>query len=155
MRLCVNEIAHLALQGWPTSTQPDGTLDAQIAVAVALAESGGDTYAIGTNVISSKPSSGSQDLGLWQINNWYHREKLLRTPAWRDPWVALSLAVQVWHEGGWKLWATFNGSSPTYLRWMPAAGVGLLQPIPPPGGTPTPVQKTALGLSPAAPPRDV
>lgn len=151
MILCANEIAYLAVQGWGTTTQPDGTPNALLAVAICYGESGGDFSAIGQNVVSDKPSSGSQDLGGWQINNYWHREKLLRTPAWRDPWVALSLAVQVFHEAGqsWKPWHAFTGGG--YQKHLPKATIALLQPWAPPGGTLTASQKTALGLSPASP----
>lgn len=151
MILCANELGYLALQGWGTTAQPDGTPNALIAVAVAYAESAGDTYAIGQNIDSDKPSSGSQDLGLWQINNYWHREKLLRTPAWRDPWVSLSLAVQVFEEGGrlWKPWHTFTSAS--YQKHLARARVGLLQPWAPPGGRLTSTQRKALGLRDNAP----
>jgi hypothetical protein len=168
MILCANEIAYLAHQGWGDSAQPDGTLNAVIAVAVCYGESRGDFSAIYQNKDSTKPSSGSQDLGGWMINSYWHRDKLLRTPAWRDPWVALSLAVQVFHEWsrrpgnppGWEAWKAFKpdplpdgtAPKPSYLSHLAKARTGMLAPWAPPGGTPTATQRTALGLSPTSPP---
>jgi hypothetical protein len=168
MILCANEIAYLAVQGWGETTQPDGTPNALIAVAVCYGESRGDFSAIYQNKDSAKPSSGSQDLGGWMINNYWHRDKLLRTPAWRDPWVALSLAVQVFREwerrpekpSGWEAWKAYKPDAlpdgtvpkPSYLGHLAKAKVGLLAPMAPPGGMPSATTRTALGLSPAAPP---
>lgn len=148
MILCANEIAYLALQGWGSTTQPDGTPNALIAIAVCYGESGGETNAIGQNVESDKVTTASQDLGLWQINNYWHAAKLARTPAWRDPWVALSLAVQCFEEakGTWKPWHAFTGG--IYLKHLAKAQQGLRTPFPPPGGTPTPATRAHLQLPP-------
>ena len=114
MKLCANELAFLALQGWGWETitiEGVEVLQAQVAIAVCYGESGGDPYAIGQNIISEKDSTGSQDLGLWQINNYWHGAKLQALPQWRDPWAALALAVQCHKEakGVWKPWHAFTG----------------------------------------------
>jgi hypothetical protein len=56
---------------------------------VALAESGGDTDALGVNDKGTAPTPppvtwGSYDCGLWQVNNYWHGAKMV-TLNWRDP----------------------------------------------------------------------
>lgn len=84
--------------------------DVTIAVAVALAESGGRTDATNRN------SNGSIDRGLMQINS-VHDEM----PGNRfDPLTNMRLAFAIkTRRGSWKDWATFN--SGRYALYMPVA----------------------------------
>src|SRR3954466_12788434 len=96
MILCMNEIAWLAQKSsWPKA-------DHQTLIAVAWAESKGNTEAIGTNPSykdATKTSgwtdlSASQDLGLLQINNYWHAKNkmLAKGLDWRDPADNIELA---------------------------------------------------------------
>lgn len=77
--------------------------DLVIAVAVALAESAGNPYAVNTNV------NGSVDHGLWQIND-INRDALA-IGDWRDPAVNARMARIVWKRQGWHAWVTYNHNS--------------------------------------------
>lgn len=99
--------------------------DVVTAVAVALAESGGDTEATHQN------NDGSTDYGLWQINS-VHRE-LLAGKQWKDPLVNAQMAYEVWKGSGWRAWSTYNNGM--ILVHMPAAIAGARNParnLPPP-----------------------
>lgn len=122
MKLCPPEIAFVAARVWTGS-------DIEMAVAIAMAESAGDTDAMGRNTGGSHP--GSYDLGLWQINHYYHGDKLVKNPAWRDPYINALLAYQVFKEGGWKLWSTFKGDPPSYTKWTNEAALAVAKPFPP------------------------
>ena len=85
MRLSPNEIAYVAAQHWSGD-------DLMIAVAVCIAESGGDTEALGrSSAVDS--NTGNRDHGLWQISNRWHQLRgdgkpgrlLLAGASWRDP----------------------------------------------------------------------
>lgn len=81
--------------------------DAAVAVAVALAESGGRAGAMHTN------ANGSHDYGMWQINYESHKD-LMDKPgmeiAWADPLVNAQTAHTVWQQSGgsFKPWSSFN-----------------------------------------------
>lgn len=89
--------------------------DLTIAVAVALAESGGDPSATHKN----SDKYGSTDLGEWQINNYWHRD-LLAKYNWSDP---AANAQMMWiiktQRGGWSQWSTFNSGA--FFKYMPRA----------------------------------
>lgn len=134
MKLSPNEIAYLAKPHW------GGVLDDWItSVAVCLAESGGDTEALG-----HIDSSGNWDHGLWQISNRWHQltgdgkpgRLLIAGATWRDPYVNAQLAKQVFDERvrmkqpGWSAWAVFNsGAHKTYI---PDATLAVKAPWAPP-----------------------
>lgn len=83
-----------------------------VAVAVALAETGGD--ALATNVAGNWPP-GSKDRGLWQINSYWHPEVTDRQAF--DPASAAAAAYRISRGGqDWTPWATFVSGS--YLRYM-------------------------------------
>jgi hypothetical protein len=90
------QIAQLARNAGFTGT------DVVIAVAVALAESGGRT-----DIVSPRNHNGSIDRGLTQINSIHGDFN------WRDPQTNMNKAYQIWREAGrsWKPWSTFNSGS--------------------------------------------
>lgn len=98
--------------------------DVAVAVAVALAESGGRTDAVG-----DKSIGGSY--GLWQIYSKAH--PWITSQNWSDPAVNARAAKRVFDEAGgsWRPWSTFkNGSAATYQNTgtMAAAQVGFVIP---------------------------
>lgn len=104
MALSANDIAAAA-----TSAGFSGN-DVRIAVAVALAESGGRPDATHRN------SNGSTDYGLWQINS-VHKE-ILSAGTWSNPTDNARMAYQVWKNAGgkWTPWTTYKTGA--YLRFM-------------------------------------
>jgi uncharacterized protein YukE len=91
--------------GFPESEIPT-------AVAVALAESGGDT------LLQNQNRNGSIDKGLWQINSSAHPEKLAGMGDWTDPQANANMAEAVWEEAGkrWRPWVSYNHNS--HLQYM-------------------------------------
>ena len=87
--------------------------DLIIAVAVALAESGGDPAAV----------SRTHDYGLWQIHAAAWPD--LMTPGvmaagtWKTPTVNAAFAHHIWRWGGWRPWSTYTSGS--YQRYMARA----------------------------------
>lgn len=73
------------------------------AVAVALAESGGDATARNTS-----NSDGSVDHGLWQINSVHAAD--LAAGNWRDPFDNARMAHAVWSRAGrkWTPWVAWD-----------------------------------------------
>lgn len=89
--------------------------DLTLSVAVALAESDGNTAATHRN----SDSRGTTDLGVWQINNYWHRD-LLAKYAWSDPYANAQMAFIIkTQRGGWQQWSTFNHG--TFFKYMPRA----------------------------------
>ncbi len=76
-----------------------------IAVAIALAESGGRDDATHDN------PNGSTDYGLWQINS-VHTD-ILGSGDWRDPQVNARMARVVYEQSGAKFtpWSTYNSGA--------------------------------------------
>lgn len=94
------------LAGWAK-----GSSDLTIAVAVALAESGGDAAQI-----SGPNTNGSHDYGLWQINDFAHPDLIKPGADWSNPLVNAQMAHTVWAHGGWHAWSTYNsGAYATHL----------------------------------------
>lgn len=81
-----------------------GQNDLATAVAVALAESGGNPLAHNR----SEPD-GSQSFGLWQINS-VHSD-LLSSGNWRDPASNARMAFVIFQRRGWTAWGAFNNLS--------------------------------------------
>lgn len=108
------QIATLARNaGWKGTDLP-------IAVAVALAESGGDTAARGdTGLVTSK---WGPSIGLWQIRS-LNAEKGKGTTrdelANVDPATNARHAHEIWQGQGWGPWTTFGVGK--YLLFMPRA----------------------------------
>jgi hypothetical protein len=84
-----------------------------IAVAVALAESGGNPAATHYN------SNGSTDYGLWQINSVH--ASLLSGGTWSDPLSNAKMAYSVWQGSGWQAWTTYKTGA--YLANMGKAAL--------------------------------
>lgn len=102
--------------------------DLFMAVAVALAESGGDASATNRNV------NGSIDYGLWQINSIH--KAILASGQWSNPVDNAKMAYRVYSDAGKKFtpWVTFNRGSflPFMQRAQTATG-----PLGPPGNPDT------------------
>jgi hypothetical protein len=138
MKLSPNEMAWCLLRAGFTPEQ------AEIGVAVGMAESGGDTEVLGKRA-TDDPSYGNHDHGWLQISNKWHAAKIQATPDWRDPVVNAQLAKQVFDEteqihrnrgetpNGWKAWAVFGSGS--YVKFLPAAELAMAAPWPPPRTT--------------------
>jgi len=132
MILSPHEIAYLALNvgGW----KPD---DAVVMTAIALAESGGDTEALGRTKDPDSTSLGQRDHGLWQISGrWFGRT--LQVFRWRDPYdncrmarVAFDESLRIHPEqhgfGAWNV--TDTGAE---LQFLPDARWAIKAPFPPP-----------------------
>lgn len=99
---------------------PDGEL--ATAVAVALAESGGNPAAVNT-----ANRNGSVDHGLFQINTVHG--SLLSQGNKYDALDNAKMAYTVWTRSGrsWKPWATFN--SGRYLAFKPQGTLGAAAPV--------------------------
>lgn len=86
---------------------------AVIAVAIALAESGGNPKAV-----NDKNTNGTIDKGLWQINT-VHDGKLPGQDRF-DPAVNTKLMMMISSNGtNWQPWSTFNNGA--YLQYMDRA----------------------------------
>lgn len=85
------------------------------AVAINLAESGGDPLAVGVN--NGGPAPGSRDLGGWQLNDHYWAA-LLALHDWRDLDQNALMACDIWRDAGqsWTPWATFKSES--YVKFL-------------------------------------
>lgn len=91
-----------------------------MAVAIALAESGGENNATGYN----RDSQGhilSVDRGLWQINSAYHSE--VSAACAYNPGCSAQQAYRISNQGGsWVQWSTFtNGRYRSFLSRAQAA----------------------------------
>jgi len=87
-----------------------------MAVAVALAESGGRTDAVGRN-------AGSVDRGLWQINSKYHPE-VSATQAF-SPAGNAAAAYRISSGGSnWQPWSTYNNGSAQRMKARASRAVG-------------------------------
>lgn len=105
-------------------TGADGTWDDQnatVALAVALAESGGKPGAVGHN------TNGSSDWGLWQINDKAHPEMFSEGDTrWADPVSNRDMAFKVWQQAGgkWTPWSTYTNGR--YQMYMNRAATAIL-----------------------------
>jgi hypothetical protein len=154
VKLSPNEIAWVGQKAGFTGN------DLVIFVAVCLAESDGDTDALGHRS-TSDPAYGNYDHGLVQISNKWHSAKLLAVALkgedWRDPYVNARLGKQAFDEFvkagkvGWTAWSTYNPSTkpdgtvvpPSYLKYLPAAKLAVVRPFPPIGYAEAVVRKIA------------
>jgi hypothetical protein len=105
-----------------------------IAVAVALAESGGNALAHGDLQLAPYGS-----YGLWQINSHAHPD-LIGLPAdpsrWYDPFVNARFAYQVSGGSNWRPWSVFIHE--TYKSRMAAAKAGVDKYLANPAAVPNP-----------------
>lgn len=74
--------------------------DLEIAVAVALAESGGNPEAYNT--------IGAGHYGLWQISKLH--QSLFKKYAWKRPSDNAKMAYEVWKSQGWSAWTTYTNN---------------------------------------------
>ena len=98
-KLSEAEIADLMREvGFPESEIGTG-------IAVARGESGHRTDAL-----NDGNSDGSNDYGLWQINDRWHMDKF--DGDWRDPLENTRVAYEVWKEAGgsWDPWVAYDES---------------------------------------------
>lgn len=89
--------------------------DANLAAAVAMAESSGNPAAIGdVNV----PVTGSNSYGLWQINSHFHPEFGPNFQSLLDPAVNASAAYSIYQQAGFSFspWSTYKNGA--YLAFM-------------------------------------
>lgn len=109
-KLPPRKIGGLMLQvGFPVDQLATG-------IAIALAESGGRTTAVG-----GPNSDGSKDYGLWQIND-VHKDMVL-FPQWRNAVANTQMAKSIYDAaGGWTPWSTFNSGA--YREHADAANRG-------------------------------
>lgn len=137
MILSPNEIAFVAQGIWPSATEW------QNAIAVCLAESKGDTEALGRSSAIDN-NTGNRDHGLWQISNKWHATTADGKPGklwlagaeWRNPYVNARLAKAVYDEtlklgkaSGWEAWAVWNSGA--YKVYLPDAALAIKAPWPP------------------------
>lgn len=96
--------------------------DLVTAVAIALAESSGETSVIGP-LPSGKNTDGTSDYGLFQINS--SHKALLATGNWKDPIANAKMAYSLYVGRGrnFKDWTTYTSGA--YLLHMPAAQIGV------------------------------
>jgi lysozyme-like protein len=109
-----------------------------VAIAVALAESGGNSDAL-----NDANTNGSSDYGLFQINS-VHAD-LLKQHNWRDPVQNAQMAKVISANGtSWRPWVAFTTGR--YAAYLPRAVAATGSPTAPPsGGTPGGAA-TAVGL---------
>lgn len=90
-----------------------------IAVAVALAESGGDPRAVSPPNTVGK-AAGSRDHGLWQINDYYHSfDKVLIYNAEYNAKQAFRIFTAGPPRNSWNPWSTYRNGA--YRKWMETA----------------------------------
>lgn len=125
MKLSPHEIAYVAEKvGFDSTTD-----QVEMAVAVALAESGGDTDIMGRSITGA--NIGNRDHGLWQISGRWHYDKLQGMGDWRDPYENGRMAFKIFIDAGkvWTPWHVFTGGS--YLTYLPDAVIGAAHPFAP------------------------
>lgn len=99
--------------------------DLNIAVAVALAESGGNTAAYNPEAAAGT-AKGSGSRGLWQIYGTAHPE--YNNDSAFDPFVNAQAAYKVYREAGNRFtpWSTYNaGMAQPSKNWAASAGNGV------------------------------
>lgn len=143
MKLSPHEIADLVIKaGFSKTTIVPGTTDSEaiVAVAVALAESGGDTEIISrtTAPLTSDPKSvGNRDHGLFQLSGrWQYPKIQANKGNWRDPVVNTAIAYDIFKGAGrtftpWMVFAKNATSSiAPYEQYLPDARLAVAQPWP-------------------------
>lgn len=135
MKYSAHELANIAKRIFPNDTDNQRKM-----IAVGIAESKGDTEAVGM-VASTAGTFSNQDLGIWQISTRWHGAKIAAMATkgycWSDPFVNAQLARQVYDEfvragkDGWSAWTTYNNG--TYAKYLPLADNALKIPFEPMG----------------------
>lgn len=95
----------------PTTVTPIDGRNATIAIAIALAESGGRVDAKG-----GPNSNGTYDWGLWQINEIHKPSQFAKEAIWPNWQMAYSISG---NGTNWRPWSTFKNGK--YLPFMGAA----------------------------------
>jgi hypothetical protein len=109
-----------------------------VAVAVALAESGGNPDAL-----NNKNTNGSSDYGLFQINS-VHAD-LLKAHNWRDPTDNARMALAISSNGtNWRPWVAYTTGR--YAAYLPRAHAATGSPVEPAAAT-SGVSAQPAGLS--------
>jgi len=123
VKLSPHEIAYVAQ--WAGFTGEDLV----ISVAVALAESGGDTDVMGRSTTGA--NIGNRDHGVWQISGRWHGVKLQTMGAWRNPYVNARMARKTFLDAGsvWTPWHVFTSGS--YQQYLPDARIAVQWPVKP------------------------
>jgi Lysozyme like domain len=93
-----------------------GFPDVVTAVAIALAESGGDPSAVGDKTLA--PTNGPS-IGLWQINIGSKANPQYANANLTDPQTNANAAYAIYVQQGFQAWSTFNGGQ--YLNFMQTA----------------------------------
>lgn len=116
------QLSDIAIAGYARSAGFNGT-GLTMAIAVALAESGGDPNAQGQNR-NGQGVVTSVDRGLWQINSVYHPE--VSDQCAYNPGCAAGAAFNISQRGlNWRPWSTFiNGSYKQYMSRASVAASG-------------------------------
>jgi hypothetical protein len=122
IKLSPHEIAYVAKS---VPWTPDEQV---LAVAVALAESSGDTDAFHRS--TTGVSIGNWDHGLWQISGRWHPEKLQAHPNWRNPYENAKVAYLIFTNAGrrWTPWSVFTSGA--YQTYLPDAQIAVAHPFP-------------------------
>lgn len=108
-----------------------------VAVAVALAESGGNPEAL-----NDKNTNGSSDYGLFQINS-VHAD-LLKAHNWRDPTDNARMALAISTNGtNWRPWVAYTTGR--YAAYLPRAHAATGSPVVP--ASSGAAQPTGLSIS--------
>ena len=95
-------------------------------VAVALAESGGNTDVMGRS--ETGENLGQRDHGLFQISGRWHGDALQQF-SWRDPYDNTRMARLVWEAEGFEAWSVYNSGD--YEKYMPDAEHAVMFPFEP------------------------
>lgn len=143
MNLSPHEIADLAIKaGFSKTTIVPDTKDSEavVAVAVFLAESGGNPDQISrttANITSDPKSVGNRDHGLTQLSGrWQYPKIQAAEGKWRDPAVNIGIAYNIFTGAGRKFtpWAAFTGKNDKgvapYEQYLPDARLAVAQPWP-------------------------
>lgn len=112
--------------------------DQIIAVAVALAESGGNASA------THKNSNGTTDYGLMQINSVH--SALIASGTWSNPTDNMRMAKSVKDSSGWTAWTTYKTGA--YLIYYSRAAAAVKSA--PKGTAPTTITTEPVGFTPGA-----
>jgi hypothetical protein len=164
-KLSPHEIADAVLAvpfpppGVPENDPPTGISNRVMAVAVALAESAGETDAMHTSDDPSSENFGQVDHGEWQISGRWNAVRLMNMGDWRDVYDNARMMSDLfmewwrkeskpgyekgkpigWKPSGWRAWSVYNSGTawnPTTTnpknRFVHMAEFGIASPIPAP-----------------------
>lgn len=130
MKLSPHEIADLVLKaGFVAANPPKMDDEAVVFVATVLAESGGDTEAMGRSTAGA--NVGNRDHGLAQISGRWNYDKIQAARGnWRDPAVNIAIAYQIFTDSGRKFTPWHAWSSGAYSGFIPDALIAVAHPWP-------------------------